>query len=72
MSRAAADCVRKKELTNSNICSKIIDKDRWLICPSCGKKLIRLLPTTSVQNFPLYCRYCKQEVIVNIPLKPES
>lgn len=72
MSRAATDMSRKKELTKSNICSKIIEKDRWLTCPGCGKKLIKLLPTTAAQNLPLYCRFCKQEAIVNIPLKPES
>lgn len=72
MSSVSSNRVRKKELTNSNICSKIIDKDRWLICPACGKKLIKLLPTTIVQDFPLYCRYCKQETVVNISFKPES
>lgn len=72
MSRAPADNVPKKELTKSNICSKMIKKDRWLICPACDKKLIKLLPTTVVQDFPLYCRYCKKEVIVNIPFEPES
>ena len=50
----------------------MIEKERWLICPACQKKLIKLLPTTVVQDFPLYCRYCKKEVIVNIPFKPES
>lgn len=72
MSREASSNVQKKQLTNANICSKIIEKDRWLICPGCGKKLVKLLPTTIVQDFPLYCRYCKEEAIVNIPLKPES
>ena len=43
---------------------------KWLRCPGCGKKLIKLLPTTIVQDFPLYCRYCKQEVIVTIPADP--
>ena len=72
MSNTASNHVRKKVLTNSNICSKMIEKDRWLICPGCGKKLIKLLPTTIVQDFPLYCRYCKKEAVINIPSKPES
>lgn len=72
MSSAISNGVQIKELTNSNMYSKMIDKDRWLICPACGKKLIKLLPTTVVQDFPLYCRYCKQEAIVNISSKPES
>ena len=72
MNNNASNHASKKELTNSNICSKIIEKDRWLICPGCGKKLIRLLPTTIVQDFPLYCRYCKIEAVINTPPKPES
>ena len=72
MSSGAANSKQKKELTNANICSKMIESDRWLICPACGKKLIKLLPITIVKDFPLYCRYCKVEAIVNIPSKPES
>ena len=39
---------------------------KWLVCPACGKKLIKLLPTTIVRDFPLYCRYCKKEVIISL------
>ena len=72
MNNSIGQSARKKELTKANICSKIIDKDRWLVCPGCGKKLIKLLPSTVVQDLPMYCRFCKQEAIVNIPPKPES
>ena len=39
---------------------------KWLRCPGCNKKLFKLLPTTIVQDFPLYCRYCKEEIIISL------
>ena len=38
----------------------------WLCCPRCGNKLLLMLDHTKVENFPLHCRKCKFDAIVNI------
>lgn len=41
------------------------------VCPSCGRiSAIRLRPDTALRNFPLYCRFCRRETIVNT-VEPE-
>ena len=38
----------------------------WVTCPLCkGKTRLKLLPDTVLQNYPLFCPKCKQEVIIN-------
>lgn len=48
----------------------LVPKDRtgiwWLRCPSCGSKLMQVDPETEAKNLRLYCRHCKQSLIVNI------
>ena len=42
-------------------------EERWVLCPLCGGKTrLRLLQSTVLQNFPLYCTKCKTEVRVDI------
>lgn len=40
-------------------------------CPVCGQQTLFFpLPNTEVKNLPVWCKTCKQEVIVNIPFEP--
>jgi hypothetical protein len=37
-----------------------------LICPRCSRKSgVRIRSNTDLTNFPLYCKQCKQETIIN-------
>lgn len=59
-------------LHNSPACDIISAEQKWLTCPKCGKRLLKVLPDTSARNLLLFCRKCKAENIVNIPTQPES
>jgi hypothetical protein len=38
-----------------------------LICPLCGRPTQqRVLPTTTLTDFPLYCKVCRRESVVNV------
>lgn len=41
------------------------DNRIWIKCPKCGKRLIPALPKTRLVQFPLLCKHCKQESIVD-------
>lgn len=38
---------------------------RWLCCPKCGKKFMPVRPGTRLSEFPLLCRQCKQESVID-------
>ena len=38
----------------------------WLLCPKCGNKLMVMLENTVIYNFPIHCRICKLDAILNI------
>lgn len=39
---------------------------KWVCCPYCGSKTrIKLLPTTELKDFPLFCPKCRRTVLVN-------
>ncbi len=40
--------------------------DGWVICPQCGKKILRANEDTSFYNLPLFCRKCRYEVISDL------
>ena len=42
------------------------NQEYWLTCPRCGNKLHLMLPTTVLHDFPLHCRKCILDAIVNI------
>lgn len=44
------------------------DLSRWVVCPYCGKKAIRVLPETKIHKMPYKCRgsKCKKEFLVNV------
>ena len=46
---------------------KLITKDRRIICPVCGRGTqYRGRPDTKAKNWPIWCKHCRKESIVNI------
>lgn len=47
---------------------KLIVKDGWITCPVCGRnhRLIRIMPETTANRLPVYCRTCRSEIILDI------
>lgn len=44
-----------------------VSADGKLICPLCGRPTQqRVRPTTTLTDFPLYCKLCRRESIVNM------
>ncbi len=43
-------------------------KDGWIACPVCrrNKRLLRIDAETEARSLPVYCRSCKQEIILDI------
>ncbi|MBS5595281.1 MAG: cysteine-rich KTR domain-containing protein [Clostridiales bacterium] len=42
-------------------------ESNWLLCPVCKSKTrIRLRVDTVLENFPLFCPKCKQEMLINV------
>ena len=42
------------------------EEERWILCPACGAKTrLRLLPSTVLRNFPLFCPKCRRESVIN-------
>ncbi len=56
----------KNVLTESVKNAKISADNKWLLCPICGQKVMKLLPSTTATNLPIYCKRCKQETVMNI------
>lgn len=54
------------ELTGENKADKLDVKNGWISCPGCGRHLLRIEPATMARQLPVYCRGCRQEVILNI------
>ena len=39
----------------------------WLLCPVCKSKTrIKLRENTMLENFPLFCPKCRQEILINV------
>ena len=45
-------------------------KDGWGMCPTCGKKCIRVHENTILVNYPMFCKACKREYMVTWKMKP--
>lgn len=47
---------------------KLIVRDGWVTCPCCrrNRHLIRIDPETEASALPVYCRDCKNEIVLNI------
>lgn len=42
------------------------NEEKWILFPVCGAKTrLRLLPSTVLRNFPLFCPKCRRECIIN-------
>ena len=41
----------------------------WLLCPYCGKKLVKLLDDTVCNNLHVWCNLCKRELVLKINRK---
>ena len=40
-----------------------MEQGKWLLCPVCNNKTrIKLRADTLLENFPLFCPKCKQEI----------
>lgn len=37
----------------------------WICCPHCGKKFVPVRPGTRLIEFPLQCRQCKLESVID-------
>ncbi len=45
----------------------LVSADGRLVCPLCGRPTQqRVRPSTRLTDFPLYCKMCKRESIVNM------
>lgn len=55
-----------ERLQNAPQCGKLIVKNGWAMCPVCGRKFLKVLPSTCALHLPVKCKHCKQETIVNI------
>lgn len=52
-------------------CGKIKTNHKWFDCPLCGRtRILRLRPDLQARNLPVYCRACRDEIIVNIWSEP--
>lgn len=40
-------------------------KDGWGLCPVCGNKVLKVTATTRLENFPVFCKRCRADHIVN-------
>ncbi len=45
----------------------LVTKDGKVICPSCGRPTqYRVRPDTEAKNWPIWCKNCRKENVVNI------
>ena len=42
-----------------------ITPDGWGLCPVCGNKVLKVTATTRLENFPVFCKRCRADHIVN-------
>lgn len=43
------------------------EEREWLLCPVCDSKTrLKIRLDTVLENFPLYCPKCKQEMLINV------
>ena len=45
----------------------IQEETQWIICPNCGEKTrVKVMESTIMKNFLLYCHRCKQEFAIDV------
>ena len=41
--------------------------EKWVLCPICGGKTrTKIRPDTEAKNLPIFCKICKNEVLMDI------
>lgn len=47
---------------------RIFENGKWVTCPYCGKKLIKVLPDTKIHKMPYICKAsrCRKEFLVEV------
>ena len=56
-------------MQNTANCDRLhTDAEGWVTCPICrrNRRVLRVLPDTRAENLQVFCRTCKNEIIVNI------
>lgn len=44
-----------------------LNTEKWLLCPVCQSKTRTMVrEETILQNFPLFCPKCKQQILVDV------
>ena len=44
-----------------------MEETQWIICPKCGEKTrVKVMESTIMKNFLLYCYRCKQEFAIDV------
>lgn len=54
--------------THANTEAKAVvnTEDGYILCPVCGKKTkTKVLPETELNQFPLYCPWCKRQTVID-------
>lgn len=56
-----------KRLTKDNR-QRVLVRDGWIVCPVCRKnrRLLRIDDSTEAVGLPVYCKDCKNEIILDI------
>lgn len=42
-----------------------VDENGWGLCPVCHTKVLKVTTTTVLKDFPVYCKKCKTDHLVN-------
>ena len=42
-----------------------IDENGWGLCPVCHSKVLKVTATTRLENFPVFCKRCRADHLVN-------
>ena len=54
----------EKDLIELN---KVMEENRWIICPECGNKTrVKIKETTIMKDFLLFCHHCKKEFTIDV------
>ena len=44
-----------------------MEQQTWVLCPVCNNKTrTKILKTTELINFPLFCPKCRHETLINV------
>jgi len=49
------------------------NRDKYEVCPSCGKKLFRIIETSEYVDIFVWCKTCKKEIkVIKRASEPKS